>query len=90
MRCGQGHSWDPSPPPHDPVNHPQHYTSTPFGIEVIEIVEHYNFCTGNALKYIFRAGLKNGSDEIEDLEKARWYLDREIKRREEARNLTAT
>jgi len=42
----------------DNINHPKHYTNTPFGLEVIDITEHYNFCIGNALKYIMRAGLK--------------------------------
>ena len=64
----------------DNVNHPKHYTSRPSGIECIQIVEHMNFCLGNALKYIWRAGLKG--DELEDLKKARWYLDREIALRE--------
>jgi hypothetical protein len=61
-----------------PVNHPPHYTNHPSGIECIDVVEWMNFCLGNAIKYIWRADLKNG---IEDLEKARWYLDREIERR---------
>jgi hypothetical protein len=64
---------------HDNVNHPKHYTSHPSGIEVIEITEHMNFCLGNVIKYVLRADLKH--DAIEDLEKARWYLDREIARR---------
>lgn len=66
-------------PDPDPVNHPAHYTGHPSGVECIRITEHMNFCLGNALKYIWRAGLKG--DAIEDLEKARWYLDREIARR---------
>lgn len=70
---------------HDPVNHPRHYTSHPSGIEAITIAEHFNFCLGNAFKYIFRADLK-GND-IEDLEKARWYLDREIENRKAAAQL---
>lgn len=45
-------------PEHDDVKHPNHYTDTPFGLEVIEITKHYDFCTGNALKYIFRHGKK--------------------------------
>lgn len=65
--------------PDDPVNHPSHYTAYP-GIEVIQLTEHLNFCRGNAVKYIARAGLKSDSDEIQDLEKARWYIDREIAR----------
>ena len=63
----------------DNVNNPKHYTSHPSGIEAIQITEHMNFCLGNAMKYIWRADLK--LDAIEDLEKARWYLDREIARR---------
>jgi hypothetical protein len=60
------------------VNHPPHYTSHPSGVECISITEHMNFCLGNALKYIWRAGEKG--DAITDLKKARWYLDREIAR----------
>jgi len=63
----------------DKVNHPQHYNSHGSGIECITITEHMNFNLGNALKYIWRAGLKS-EDAIVDLEKARWYLDREISR----------
>ena len=58
---------------------PDHYRSHPSGIEAIQVTEHLNFCLGNAVKYIWRAGLKG--DAIEDLEKARWYLSREIERR---------
>jgi hypothetical protein len=61
----------------DAIN-PPHYQAHPSGIECIEITEHMNFCLGNSIKYIWRAGLKNNA--IEDLEKARWYLDREIAR----------
>jgi len=64
--------------PTDSVNHPPHYTSHPSGVECIQVAEHMNFCRGNAVKYIWRAGEKG--DEIEDLKKARWYLDREIER----------
>lgn len=63
----------------DAVNHPAHYTAYP-GVEVIQITEHLNFCRGNAVKYIARAGLKDPDKTIEDLEKAAWYLDREIAR----------
>lgn len=66
---------------HDPVNHPSHYTAHPSGIEAIEVTEHMNFCLGNAMKYIWRAGLK--LDAIEDLKKAAWYVNREIHRRED-------
>lgn len=64
---------------HDAVDHPSHYVSHPSGIECITITEHMSFTLGNALKYIWRADLKGG---VEDLRKARWYLDREIGRRE--------
>lgn len=63
----------------DPVNRPAHYTAHPSGVECIQITEHMSFCLGNAVKYIWRADLK--SNAIEDLKKARWYLDREIDRR---------
>ena len=60
------------------VNHPPHYTSHPSGIETIQITEHMNFCLGNAIKYILRADLKG--KKVEDLEKAVWYISREIAR----------
>lgn len=62
----------------DNVNHPKHYTEHPSGVECIEITEHMGFCIGNAIKYLWRAGLKG--EQIEDLRKARWYIDREISR----------
>lgn len=64
----------------DMVNHPPHYTSHPSGVECIQITEHMNFCLGNAVKYIWRADLKGSG--VEDLKKAAWYIEREIKRRE--------
>ena len=64
---------------HDPVNHPSHYTGHPSGVECIQVTEHMNFCLGNAVKYIWRAGLKSDNP-AEDLRKARWYIDRELKR----------
>ena len=63
----------------DPVNNPKHYTAHPSGIDCIQITEHMGFCLGNEIKYIWRADLKH--DAIEDLRKARWYLDREIQKR---------
>ena len=68
---------------HDSVNHPSHYTGHPSGIECIVIVEHFGFCLGNTIKYIWRAGLKDDAKSlkasaIQDLKKARWYLDRQI------------
>ena len=66
----------------DMVNHPPHYVSHPSGVECIAITEHMGFCVGNAVKYLWRAGLKG--DAITDLEKARFYIDREIARRRAA------
>jgi hypothetical protein len=63
----------------DNVNHPKHYTAHLSGVECIQITEHMNFCLGNAMKYIWRADLK-GND-IEDLQKAVFYINREIARR---------
>jgi hypothetical protein len=62
----------------DHVDHPLHYNAHPSGVECITITEHMGFNLGNAIKYIWRADLKG--DAIEDLRKARWYLDREIAR----------
>jgi hypothetical protein len=63
------------------IKHPKHYNSHPSGVECLTIVRHMNFNLGNAIKYIWRAGLKGGkSKRLEDLEKARFYLDDEIKR----------
>jgi hypothetical protein len=64
---------------HDNVNHPQHYVSHPSGVECITITEHCSFTVGNAIKYLWRADLKNG---VEDLKKAAWYINREIEKRE--------
>ena len=64
----------------DTVNHPSHYTSHPSGVECIQITRWMNFNMGNAIKYIWRAGNKGNA--LEDLKKARWYLDDEIKRQE--------
>lgn len=91
-------------PAHDAVNHPAHYTSDPSGVECIQITRHRNFNIGNAIKYLWRAGLKGGNanfvliedtekrtltrkplageseSEIQDLNKAIWYIQDEIKR----------
>lgn len=64
----------------DPVNHPSHYTSDPSGIECIQITRHRNFNIGNAIKYLWRAGLKDGNSDIQDLQKAVWYIQDEIER----------
>lgn len=63
----------------DPVNHPKHYTEHPSGVECITITRHMNFNLGNALKYIWRAGLKS-PDPVQDLKKAAWYIQDEIAR----------
>lgn len=68
---------------HDPVEHPSHYNNHPSGVECIDIVKHFNFCRGNAIKYIWRAGIKGGPEkEIEDLRKAIQNLQVEIVRLE--------
>lgn len=64
---------------HHAVDHPKHYTSHPSGVECITITEHMGFNLGNAVKYIWRADLKG--DAIEDLLKARWYVERELQKR---------
>jgi Protein of unknwon function (DUF3310) len=63
----------------DNVNNPKHYNSHPSGVECITVTEHMNFNLGNAVKYLWRTDHKNG---LEDLKKARWYIDREIQRLE--------
>lgn len=63
----------------DKVNNPSHYTQHPSGVECIVVVEHMNFNLGNAMKYIWRAGLKS-ENPVEDLQKAEWYIKRELKR----------
>ena len=80
----------------DSVNHPSHYNwlKDLCGIEVIDITRHMNFCCGNALKYILRAGHKKDASltdtekQIEDLNKAIWYIQDEIKRITEFNNKT--
>ena len=68
----------------DPINAPTHYQAVchcpncDHAIEAIQITERHNFNRGNALKYILRAGKKGA--ELEDLQKARWYIEREIDR----------
>ena len=75
----------------DNVNHPPHYTwlKDKCGIEVIDITRHMDFDLGNVVKYVLRQGLKsdegmsNKEKAIEDLKKARWFLDDKIKILEE-------
>ena len=76
----------------DSVNHPSHYNSHPSGIECIEIARHHNFNIGNSIKYLWRAGLKSEEGmedtdkQIEDVNKAIWYIQDEIKRITEFNN----
>lgn len=67
----------------DGVDHPSHYGGDDNPYEVIKVTEAWGlglgFCLGNALKYVGRAGKKRGSTKRQDLEKARWYIDRELK-----------
>lgn len=73
----------------DNVNHPKHYTQHPSGVECIDITRHYCFDIGNAIKYLWRAGLKKDASlndkqkEIEDLKKAIWYIKDRIKELEQ-------
>lgn len=70
--------------PTDNVNHPEWYTKHPSGIECIDIAKYYDFCIGNAFKYLWRAGLKKDASledkqkEVEDLKKAVWYINKKI------------
>lgn len=61
------------------VNHPDYYNWLP-GVECIAVAEHFNYNLGCVIKYVWRAGRKNGGDLLTDLQKARWYIDREIAR----------
>lgn len=67
------------------VNHPDHYTSHPSGIEAITITSGFGFLLGNVIKYVWRAGLKS-ADPLPDLKKARWYLDYHIAQLEAAKH----
>lgn len=68
--------------PSEEVNSPSHYTHG--GIETIDYIESkgLGYHLGNVVKYVSRCGHKSGTDPLKDLKKARWYLDREIARRE--------
>jgi len=70
----------------DMVNNPAHYTSDPSGVECIEITRHRNFNIGNAFKYLWRAGIKNEDTVIQDLRKAIFYIEDEIKRIEKSKD----
>lgn len=64
----------------DPVNYPAHYTSDPSGVECIQITRHRNFNIGNAIKYLWRNGLKDSDAQVQDLQKAVFYINDEIER----------
>lgn len=64
----------------DFVNHPPHYSSDPSGVECIQITRHRNFNIGNAIKYLWRAGIKDEAKHAEDLRKAVFYIQDEIAR----------
>jgi hypothetical protein len=70
------------PADHDPVNHPSYYTSHLSGVEAIDLSEVLSFNTGNAFKYVFRRDGK--LNPVQDLQKAKWYIEREIKRLNES------
>jgi hypothetical protein len=73
----------PSDPP-EAVDHPAHYNQNPSGVEAITVIEHMTFNIGSAVKYCWRHGLKPNASALQDLRKARWYIDREIARLERA------
>lgn len=60
----------------DDIDHPEHYTAR--GIECIQVAEQLDFCLGNVVKYVYRAGLKTGTPASKDLKKAIWYLSRAL------------
>ena len=64
----------------DNINYPAHYTTGK--IEVIDFItdKGLNYCRGNIIKYVVRAGIKDAATEVEDLKKAKWYIEREIAR----------
>ena len=64
----------------DNIN-PSHYRQHPSGVECIQITEHMDFLSGNAMKYLWRAGMKD--DKVQDLKKALWYIQRLIKKEED-------
>lgn len=73
--------------PKETVDHPAHYGGANNPYEAIKVIEAWGlgFCLGNTVKYIARAEKKDPTKAIEDLEKARWYLDRDIARRKAKR-----
>lgn len=75
----------------DPVNNPKHYLNHPSGIECIEITRHMTFNIGNAIKYLWRNGQKDQNPAVQDLEKAVFYINDEIKRiKKESQNVKSS
>lgn len=73
--------WRERTPSSDNVSHPPHYAEGwSNGAEVIDLAEHLSFCAGNVVKYVCRSGRKDPAKHVEDLKKARWYINREIER----------
>ena len=67
------------------VNHPPHHNQLP--VECIDVVEYFDFCIGSAIKYLWRAGLKDGETDLDDYRKAIWYIQRKITKLEKERAL---
>lgn len=78
-----GLGMDEHPSKHNPVTNPAHYVSDPSGVECIEITRWRSYNIGNAFKYLWRAGLKDEATQIEDLNKAIFYIQDEIVRLKE-------
>ena len=80
MTCGKSKKIRNTLAENDPVDHPAHYTRN--GVELIDIIDSLPYCRGAAIKYIYRAGIKDPGKELEGLRKARWMIEREIARTE--------
>jgi hypothetical protein len=78
--CFDSDEWELYEDKSEHVNHPSHYNSHPSGVECITVAEHYGFNIGNAIKYLWRNGLKDAESNTQDLEKAVFYIQREIEK----------
>lgn len=65
----------------DPISAPSHYTAHPSGVEALQITAHHSFNVGNAIKYLWRMGLKDGEAELKDLSKALFYVYAEARKK---------
>jgi hypothetical protein len=84
---GEWSCWDEHVEPalevtHDPVSKPSHYDWHPSKVQCADITGAFSFNLGNVIKYVWRAGRKDGNPVLQDLRKAQWYLEREIGRLE--------